>query len=635
MGMLLLLTFTVLLLSTLAFSLKEEPLAPAPYPLWAHLHWTWLHADQVNQTSATDLVSDYTSRGIPVGATNIDSSWMTAYNNFIVDTKKWSDMKGFIDSMHNDGVRVIFWGTSMINTDNPDYEMVKNNNWCITNNFGVARPLHWWHGDGCLLDYWNPDAKAWWHSQLDNILDLGADGFKCDATDPFMLEYEVSGGAEAYNNQSISYRDYADAYYSDFYDYTNLKRDNQGLIMSRPVDCMIDAVPKVCWPYSPRRVVASGWLGDDDPTFNGIRVCASKVIWSAWLGYPGYGCDIGGYRGEYGNGTPKKHQFIRSTQLNSFLPLMENGGNGEHRPWAIGCSSSDDDNCNNDKETAETLDIYKKFTLEYHRLAPFLLTKGSDAMDTGTSIITPLATNKPEPKELELMKKSDKNHNYPFTVPDSYQFLLGNEILVAPVVHGLSIKDEDHTAKHVDVTFPADAEWISWWHPNTKGIDTTNGKDVTRQVYAPLNSIPVYVKRGSLLPLALTPEKVPAISASMPVIFEWFGPSEGSATSAYAREPTAAGPGVTCNMSIDKKGSLEGDYSPHSGPGGWKIHGISRPLLVKVEGGDCDHSYDIKGTFTVTCKDMSNGATLNAKHVKPQWNEDRDTIRDDIKDKLN
>jgi hypothetical protein len=32
---------------------------------------------------------------------------------------------------------------------------------------------------------------------------------------------------------------------------------------------------------------------------------------------------------------------------------------------------------------------------------------------------------------------------------------------------------------------------------------------------------------------------------------------------------------------------------------------------------------------------MSNGATLNAKHVKPQWNEDRDTIRDDIKDKLN
>ena len=117
----------------------------------------------------------------------------------------------------------------------------------------------------------------------------------------------------------------------------------------------------------------------------------------------------------------------------------------------------------------------------------------------------------------------------------------------------------------------------------------------------------------------------------MPVVFEWFGPSEGSSNSAYSREPTAAGPGVKCNMSIDKKGSLEADYSPHEGAGGWKIHGISRPILVKVEGGDCDHSYDIKGTFTVTCKDMSNGATLKAKHVKPQWNIERDTLRDDVR----
>lgn len=34
----------------------------------------------------------------------------------------------------------------------------------------------------------------------------------------------------------VTYRDYADAYYGDFYNYTNEKRQNDALIMSRPVD---------------------------------------------------------------------------------------------------------------------------------------------------------------------------------------------------------------------------------------------------------------------------------------------------------------------------------------------------------------------------------------------------------------
>ncbi len=43
-------------------------------------------------------------------------------------------------------------------------------------------------GHGCLLDYFNPAALAWWHSQLDILLDHGADGWKIDGTDPYILE---------------------------------------------------------------------------------------------------------------------------------------------------------------------------------------------------------------------------------------------------------------------------------------------------------------------------------------------------------------------------------------------------------------------------------------------------------------
>jgi hypothetical protein len=34
---------------------------------------------------------------------------------------------------------------------------------------------------------------------------------------------------------------------------------------------------QVCTPFSPYNVMYSGWVGDDDSTFVGLRACAHKV----------------------------------------------------------------------------------------------------------------------------------------------------------------------------------------------------------------------------------------------------------------------------------------------------------------------------------------------------------------------
>ena len=64
-------------------------------------------------------------------------------------------------------------------------------------------------------------------------------------------------------------------------------------------------------------------------------------------GYANFGSDIGGYRRGPGKLGRTKELFIRWAQLGAFSPLMENGGDKEHRPWKF-------DNNN------ETLNIYKK-----------------------------------------------------------------------------------------------------------------------------------------------------------------------------------------------------------------------------------------------------------------------------------
>ena len=142
----------------------------------------------------------------------------------------------------------------MVNTENPDYDMCVANKWLVRDSKGFVRPLKWWHGSGGLLDYSNPDALAWWHNQMDLVLDAGVDGFKTDGTDPYIVEYELTGGALGYNDQRLTYRDYANYYYRDFLFYTRQKRSeavaegqvgDAGLIMSRPVDCQLDSVSKV------------------------------------------------------------------------------------------------------------------------------------------------------------------------------------------------------------------------------------------------------------------------------------------------------------------------------------------------------------------------------------------------------
>lgn len=64
------------------------------------------------------------------------------------------------------------------------------------------------------------------------------------------------------------------------------------------------------------------------------------------LDYANFGSDIGGYMNDHQTIMGRtKELLIRWAQLGAFSPLMENGGNQEHRPWAF-------DN--------QTLEIYRK-----------------------------------------------------------------------------------------------------------------------------------------------------------------------------------------------------------------------------------------------------------------------------------
>lgn len=566
-----------------ARTVVEKAQLPAlAYPLWAHKHWVWLHNDLGNQENVTNLVKDYEAHNIKVGAVNIDSTWETGFNNFAIDTTKFSDIKALIDDMHSQDIKVIFWITSMVNVENDeDYQFALKNDFLLKNKEGVVRPIEWWHGKGALLDYTNPDAVSWWHAKMDLLLNLGSDGWKVDGVDPYVLEYALAGGATGHDGQVVSYRAYADMYYGDYFTYSR-SRNREALIMARPVDCGLDQASKLCWGYAPKHVMTSGWVGDDDATFEGFRGCLRKVIYSAWDGYANFACDIGGYRGDSAN--PGKTLLLRWAQVSAFLPLMENGGTGEHRPFMF------------DEETTA---IYRKFVDEHYRLLPYLANVGSAALEGATSSLKPLA-----------QRGTPAAGNY--SEPRTFAYSLGADVFVHPIAFDFAESGgRAGQMSMVRVDFPGDAAvvWADYWEPTDQTKWVAGGSGGVRREYS-LASLPVFVRRGALMPLQSR--------ADESVVFQWVLPAPGGEARLEYREPLESGSGavVRALLSVDMKMVLS--VSGRSGRYALEVVGVGAPASVDVDCGSplprCAHSYDSRSqTLRVECSDALDGVVVTAE----------------------
>eukprot|EP01147_Barroeca_monosierra_P009809 gene9809-2002_t len=435
-----------------ALEVKESIVEPAwhvkaaTYPEWAHHHWVWLSHGGSGQDDCVQLARDYIAHNISVGAVDIDSTWEIGFNNFKFDTSRFPNASNMIDTFHDMGIRVILWITNMVDVDSPNYQEGYNNSYYIRNIFGEQGTVKWWHGKGSMIDYTNPAALQWWHKQMDNVLDLGIDGWKCDGTDPYILEFIEPLGY----NGTITWQ----------------KLGDDRLIMSRPVD----AFGPIYVRFSPKRVMVSGWVGDQDDTFDGLKGALKRYFQSAWDGYANFGSDIGGYR------TPQKPRqaelFLRWAQVGAFSPLMENGGGGEHRPWMI------------DPARKEYItQVYRHFVDIHYSLVPYLLTTGSEALESGKSSISPLAQH-----ETFIEKFID------LFDPDTYCYLLGDRILVCPVLNN---------GTEAEVTMPSYGTNWTYFFDSSK-VFPGHGQRFKFKV--PLSELPVFLEDGKIVPLNLSIE---------------------------------------------------------------------------------------------------------------------------------
>lgn len=336
---------------------SDRPRPPLT-PRWAYEPWVW--EDEENNAAATlALVDGYRQRGIPVGAVIVDSPWQTNYNTFDV-APEFGDPRLLLGQLRDRNVRVIFWATGFVNTssiDGPDSGQASNYQEAFERGYFVdgGKVYEWDKGDGSAIDFFNPDAVAWWYRQMDKTWTHGIDGWKVDSPEGNLPD-QVQTAAGWKTN-----REYGDAYYRAFYAYVAQKGPD-AIIMARPYDSGTI--------YAPVDANPAGWVGDQEPDWGGkgIEEALDNVLASAELGFSMLGSDIGGYR----PGDRSDRLFLRWTQLGALSPLMENGGRGEHRPWEI---------------DEETVPPYRYFAKLHSQLVPYLYGLGVEAHEGGDPIV--------------------------------------------------------------------------------------------------------------------------------------------------------------------------------------------------------------------------------------------------------
>ena len=197
------------------------------------------------------------------------------------------------------------------------------------------------------------------------------------------------------------------------------------------------------------------FAGDHPANFNGLKHVLTGALNLCACGYSNWGSDLGGYFG-----FPQPAVYMRWFQFGCFSPLMRPHGTAPRDPWYFG-------------EAAVT--NYKFLAWTRENILNYTYNAAAIAHETGVSIMRAMPVAFPHEQQMAAV---------------SDQYMFGPDLLVAPVVN----EDVFRT-----VTFPSGV-WTSLW----------DGKTVTGparlKVDAPLDTIPVYLKPGAIVPVQLSRE---------------------------------------------------------------------------------------------------------------------------------
>jgi alpha-D-xyloside xylohydrolase len=416
-----------------------------------------------SQQELMDVAHGYRDRHLPIDDLVIDWFHYTKMGEMDMDPAYWPDPAGMNRELHDLHYHTMISVWPRFVPESRYYATAIKNGWF--EHLADGQPTNGLPYDraGSDIDTTNPAAAKWyWDIIRENYVAKGFDAFWADETEPDLPPngsyFSVGPGTQFFNVYPLFHT-------AAFYQGMRKDTHQRALILARDSYLGAQHNGAIFWSSD----ISASWdvLKRQIPT--GINFVAS--------GMPYWSTDIGGWqylgshsselrplldpsdaRDNVGDYDDYPELYTRWFEYGAFQPNFRSHGSRPHNEvWSYG------------KQAEPILEKYLRLR---YQLMPYIYSLGYEAHQTGAPFM----------RGLFMDFGSD-----PQTANIGDEYMFGSALLVAPVVEqGATVRN---------VYLPAGADWYNFW---TNEL-LHGGQRVSAA--SPIETIPLFVRAGSILPL--------------------------------------------------------------------------------------------------------------------------------------
>lgn len=417
---------------------------PLP-PKWALGYHQSRYSYETEQ-EVRELIDTFRKKHIPLDAVYLDIHYMDEYRVFTFDQNRFPHPKSLVQYASEQGVRIVPIVDPGVKVD-AEYDTyrdgVQKDYFCKYAD-GTLFKGDVWPGTSVFPDFLKKKVRKWWGEQHAFYTSIGIEGIWNDMNEPSVFNETKTMDDQVVHDGWKTHRQVHNIYGMMMTEatYNGLKKQLKGkrpFVLTRA-------------GFSGIHRYAAVWTGDNRSFWEHLELSLPMCLNLGLSAVAFCGADVGGFAHD-----AHGELLVRWTQVGAFFPYFRNHcaiGFARQEPWAFG-------------ETYEQM-VKRYIELRYEWL-PHLYTLCFEAYQTGVPMMRPL-----------MLEYSDDAETWNI----SDQFMVGNEVMIAPVMR-------PHTF-HRLVYFPK-GRWIDYW---TKEKFEGGRRYI---VEAPLDRLPIFVKEGAMI----------------------------------------------------------------------------------------------------------------------------------------
>lgn len=418
-------------------------------PMWAlgyhQSKWSYFPDSKV-----MDIAHEFRARKIPCDAIHIDIDYMDGFRCFTWDKSRFPNPANTIGKLKKMGFKAIPIIDPGIKIDE-NYHVFQQGlegNYFCRHSEGDLLKAEVWPGICCFPDFTNPKVRTWWGELTKELSDKGILGIWNDMNEPTVFGFKGTFPDDVrhdYDGDNAGHRKAHNVY---------------GMQMAR---ASFEGMKKNLRNKRPFNLTRSGYAGVQrySSVWTGDNVATWEHLWLANLqcqrfsisGVSFVGTDVGGFIGD-----PNGVLLARWIQLGIFHPLLRShssGDRGDKEPWVFG---------------PEIENIVRKYVEIRYELLPYIYTAFWQHSFFGTPIIRPLC----------FLDQTDPETYYRMD-----EFGFGDSLVLCPITQPQQEGRWMYLPK---------GGWYNYWD------ETFFEGGVEVWVDAPLDTLPLFVKAGTVLP---------------------------------------------------------------------------------------------------------------------------------------